>query len=229
MADRSASGQDERWTDSEAPGVTGTTRSCHTRSVMNGVSGAISFVTVSTTSCRVRSAALSPCQKLRRDRRTYQLDRSSTNADRSLPARWVSYASRAWVTWSVRAWSSDRSQRSRIGRSAGAGSASLGAQSDVRAYSAWKATVFQYVRSVLRTTSWIVPWPTRRAAQGEPPAAMNQRTASAPCWSISGIGGSMLPRCLDILRPSSARMWPKHTTFSYDDLSKTRVPTAISV
>ena len=64
---------------------------------MNGVSGAISRVTVSTTSCSVRSAALSPCQKRRRERRTYQLDRSSTNADSSLPARWVSYASSACV------------------------------------------------------------------------------------------------------------------------------------
>ena len=53
--------------------------------------------------------------------------------------------------------------------------------------------------------------PTRRAAHGEPPAAMNQRTASAPCSSISGIGSRMLPRCLDILRPSSARMWPRQT------------------
>ena len=51
--------------------------------------------------------------------------------------------------------------------------------------------------------------PTRRAAHGDPPAAMNQRTASAPCSSISGIGSRMLPRCLDILRPSSARMWPE--------------------
>src|SRR5690606_40663745 len=76
-----------------------------------------------------------------------------------------------------RACSSDSSQRSSTGRSAGAGSASDGAQPDVRAYRAWKATVFQYVSSVLRTTSWMVPWPTRRAAQGEPPAAMNQRTA----------------------------------------------------
>ncbi len=214
IAVRSASGHEDRWTDSGAPGVTGTTRSCQTRSVMNGVSGAISLVTVSTTSCRVRSAALSPCQKRRRERRTYQLDRSSTNADSSLPARWVSYESSAWVTWSVSACSSESSQRSRTGRSAGAGSAALGAQPEVRAYRAWKATVFQYVRSVLRTTSWMVPWPTRRAAQGEPPAAMNQRTASAPCWSISGIGCRMLPRCLDILRPSSARMWPRQTTFS---------------
>ncbi len=110
---------------------------------MNGVIGAISLVTVSSTSCSVRSAALSPCQKRRRERRTYQFDRSSTNADSSLPARWVSYASRACVTWSVSACSSDSSQRSSTGRSAGAGSAADGAQFDVRAYRAWKATVFQ--------------------------------------------------------------------------------------
>ena len=60
------------------------------------------------------------------------------------------------------------------------------------------------------------------ARPGVPPTAtreqaMNQRTASAPCSSISGIGSRMLPRCLDILRPSSARMWPRQTTFRYDD------------
>ena len=90
---------------------------------MNGVSGAISRVTVSTTSCRVRSAALSPCQKRRRERRTYQLERSSTKPESSLPARWVSYASSASVTWSTSACSSLSSQRSSSGRSAGAGSA----------------------------------------------------------------------------------------------------------
>ena len=58
---------------------------------------------------------------------------------------------------------------------------------------------------------------------------MNQRTASAPCVSINGIGSRMLPRCLLILRPSSARMCPRQTTFSYGDRSKTSVPTAISV
>ncbi len=146
-----------------------------------------------------------------------------------MPARWVSYDSIASVTSATSVWSSESSHRSRTVRSAGAGSEAEGAQFDVRAYRAWKATVFQYVRRVLRTTSWIVPWPTRRAAHGEPPAAMNQRTASAPCWSMSGIGCRMLPRCLDIFRPSSARMWPRQTTFSYEDLSKTSVPTAISV
>ena len=51
------------------------------------------------------------------------------------------------------------------------------------------------------------PGRPRRAA-----ATMNQRTASAPCWSISGIGSRMLPRCLLILRPSSARRSPRHRT-----------------
>ena len=59
--------------------------SCHTRSVMNGVSGAISSVTTYRHSCRVASAAGSPAQKRRRDRRTYQLDRSSTYAASSVP------------------------------------------------------------------------------------------------------------------------------------------------
>ena len=56
---------------------------------------------------------------------------------------------------------------------------------------------------------------------------MNQRTASAPCVSIRGMGSSTFPRCLLILRPSSSKMWPRQTTFLYDDSPKTRVPTAI--
>ena len=36
--------------------------------------------------------------------------------------------------------------------------------------------------------------------------AIVNRTASAPCSSISGIGASTLPRCLLILRPSASRM-----------------------
>jgi hypothetical protein len=125
--------------------------------------------------------------------------------------------------------SSESTQRSSTGRSAGAGSAADGDQPAVRPYSAWKATVFQYVSRGLRTTSCRVVWPIRRADQGEPTAAMNQRTASAPCCSISGSGSRMLPRCLDILRPSSARMWPRQTTFSYGLRSKTSVPIAIRV
>ncbi|CAM5706717.1 hypothetical protein SCALM49S_02056 [Streptomyces californicus] len=98
-------------------------------------------------------------------------------------------------------------------RSAGAGSASEGAQPEVRAYRAWKATVLQDVGRGLADDllDRAVAHPAGRPR--EPPAAMNHRTASAPCWSISGIGWRMLPRCLDILRPSSARMWPRQTTF----------------
>ena len=69
--------------------------------------------------------------------------------------------------------------------------------------------------------------PTRRDAHGEPPATMNQRTASAPWVSISGMGARMLPRCLDILRPSSARMCPRHSTLRKSDWSNTSVLTAI--
>ena len=43
--------------------------------------------------------------------------------------------------------------------------------------------------------------PTRRAAQGLPPQSMYQRSASAPCRSISSNGSSTLPRCLLILPP----------------------------
>lgn len=71
----SASGQDARCTDAGASGSVATTRSCQTRSVMNGASGAISRVTSSrAVSCRVCSAPGSPSHKRRRDRRTYQLE-----------------------------------------------------------------------------------------------------------------------------------------------------------
>ena len=108
-----------------------------------------------------------------------------------------------------------------------AGASPTGAQPLVRAYSDWKLTAFQNVSSTLRTVSWIVEWPTRRDAHGEPPASMNQRTASAPWRSISGIGSKMLPRCLDILRPSSARISPRHTTVRKSDSPNTSVETAI--
>ena len=83
--------------------------------------------------------------------------------------------------------------------------------------------------STFRTISFSTFGPMPRAFHGEPDAAMNQRTASALWSSISGIGSRMLPRCLDIFRPSSARMWPRQTTLRYDDSSKTSVPIAISV
>jgi hypothetical protein len=38
----------------------------------------------------------------------------------------------------------------------------------------------------------------------------------------------MLPRCLLIFRPSSARMCPRTSTVSYADRPNTTVPTAIS-
>ena len=70
--------------------------------------------------------------------------------------------------------------------------------------------------------------PTRRDAQGDPPAAMNQRTASAPWVSISPMGSRVLPRCLLIFRPSSARMSPRQMTLRYALTSNTTVLTAIS-
>ena len=226
-ASASTVGHEARCTDSGAPGTAATTRSCHTRSVMNGAIGAMRRVTVSMVSWRVHRAEGSPSQKRRRERRTYQLERSSTNSDRRVPARWVSKTSSASVTSRTRSLRTATSQRSMTGRSATAGAAPLGVQLLVRAYSDWKLTAFQNVSSTLRTVSWIVVWPTRREAHGEPPATMNQRTASAPCWSMSGIGSRMLPRCLDILRPSSARMWPRQSTFLKSDWSKTSVLTAI--
>jgi hypothetical protein len=81
----------------------------------------------------------------------------------------------------------------------------------------------------LRTISCSTVCPTRRCSHGEPDAAMNQRSASAPWSSMSGIGSRMLPRCLLILRPSSATMCPRQSTFSYDDRPCTIVLTAISV
>ena len=107
--------------------------SCHTRSVMNGVSGAISSVTTYTHSCRVASADGSPAQKRRRERRTYQLDRSSTYAASRLPARWVSNTSSASVTPAASRCASDSAHRSRTGRSASSGAGSPGVQPDVRA------------------------------------------------------------------------------------------------
>ncbi len=88
--------------------------------------------------------------------------------------------------------------------------------------------VFQYVSRTLRTISDSAVCPMRRGDHGEPEHAMNQRSASAPCSSMSGIGSRMLPRCLLIFLPSSARMWPRHTTFSYELWSNTSVPTAMS-
>ena len=90
--------------------------------------------------------------------------------------------------------------------------ASAGAQPFARAYSDWNDAIDQYVRITLDAISSSTLCPTRRDDHGEPLHSMNQRSASAPCRSISEIGSRMLPRCLLILRPSSARMWPRQTT-----------------
>ena len=143
----SASGQAARCTDSRrVRGRPATTRSCQTRSVMNGVSGAISRVTVSQRPrAGCASAAGSPRQNRRRQRRTYQLDRSSTNAASSLPARWVSNAVQRRVDRrATSVFSSDEQpavEQRAVGRRPGR--PPTGAQPAVRAYRAWKATVFQ--------------------------------------------------------------------------------------
>ena len=81
-----------------------------------------------------------------------------------------------------------------------------GSQSEMPPYSAWKDAMLHKVESTLLTTSCMASGLTRRACQGDPEASMNQRSASAPCASIRGIGSSTLPRCLLILRPSASRM-----------------------
>ncbi len=93
---------------------------------MNGVIGAISRVSVSSAVYRVANAAApsgvaGPSQNRRRDRRTYQLDRSSMNAAISRPAAAESNASRAAVTSRTSVCSELSSQRSSTGRSAAAG------------------------------------------------------------------------------------------------------------
>ena len=54
---------------------------------MNGTYGASSFVTVTSAVRSVANAAGSPSQKRRRERRTYQFERSSTNAWMAWPPR----------------------------------------------------------------------------------------------------------------------------------------------
>ena len=187
------------------------TTSCQTRSVTNGTIGASSRVSTSRHSCSVASAAGSPSQKRRRDRRTYQFDRSSTKSASRGPARCVSKPSSAAST--------SRTSRLQLGqqppvehrpvRRLGVRLAS-GVQPLVRRVERLERRRVpvgqQHLADDLLQRR--VPDPARqpRRAAG---AAMNQRSASAPCSSISGIGSRMLPRCLDILRPSSARMQPE--------------------
>ena len=122
--------------------MTGRNTSCQTRSVTNGISGAITRVSTSSVSCSVASAPASPDQNRRRERRTYQFESTSTNELISRPSRCVSNAAYASSVSRTSRCVSLTSQRSSTERSATAG-ASLGDQSASRAYRAWNATVFQ--------------------------------------------------------------------------------------
>ncbi len=97
--------------------------------------GASIVVTVTSAACRVANAEApsgepGPSQNRRRDRRTYQLDRSSMSAASRRPAAAVSNASRAAVTSRTHACTSDSSHRSSSGREPGTGAsaASSGVQ-----------------------------------------------------------------------------------------------------
>ena len=156
------------------------TSSCHTCSVINGTRGASSCVRVTRHSCKVAKAATSPSQKRRRERRTYQFDKSSMNFANSRPATCESKPSSALSTFAIKRLSSEIIHLSINGLSASDGVCES-SKLEAFAYKAWNETVFQYVNKVLRTTSFKFSCPTRLADQGEPAASMYQRTASAPC------------------------------------------------
>ena len=103
---------------------------CHTFSVTNGTKGASNLVSISRQSCKVCNAAGSPSQNRRRERRTYQFDRSSTSPNKAFPARAGSYASSASSTSAATLPVSFRAQVS-----SGVGSPAVpGVQSFARAY-----------------------------------------------------------------------------------------------
>ena len=117
--------------------------------------GAISRVSTCRHSYRVANAAdpswvSGPSQNRRRDRRTYQFDRSSMNAASRRPAAAVSKPSMFEVTSCVVACSSLSSQRSSSGRSWAGGASAACAGLHARpwaaaalAYSTRNETVFQ--------------------------------------------------------------------------------------
>ena len=74
-----------------------------------------------------------------------------------------------------------------------------------------------------------ISWPIRRGSHGEPLVSIHHRNASAPCRSSASQGSNMLPSDFDIFLPSSAMMWPRHTTLRYVVASKCSTPSAISV
>ena len=86
IAEFCAMGKSARCTEAGACGSTGQISSCHTCSEIKGTMGASKSVSVRNDSCNVASALGSPSQKRRRERRTYQLDKSSINVARALPA-----------------------------------------------------------------------------------------------------------------------------------------------
>ena len=87
------------------------------------------------------SADAGPSQNRRRDRRTYQLDRSSMNVASRRPAAAVSKSSSEAVTSRITACSSLRIHRSSSGRSAGG--AAEGVQPPAFAYRTRNDAVFQ--------------------------------------------------------------------------------------
>ena len=98
IAEACATGQLVKCTESAADGSVGRTSSCQTCSVINGTRGASSFVSVTKHSCKVPRAAVSPSQKRRRERRTYQFDRSSIKRASARPAICESKSSSAAST-----------------------------------------------------------------------------------------------------------------------------------
>ena len=98
IAELCATGQSVKCTDATAEESVGRTSSCQTCSVINGTRGASSFVRVTRHSCKVPRAAVSPSQKRRRDRRTYQLDKSSIKRASARPAICESKSSSAAST-----------------------------------------------------------------------------------------------------------------------------------
>ena len=203
----SPSGHEARWTLSTPSEAAN--RSCHSRSVTKGTNGAMINTRSRRQVCSVCKAVASPDQNRRRERRTYQFDRSSISSAISLPAVWESKTSSAASTSRIVRWVRESSHRS---ISVGSPPPCPGCQSASPPYRAWNDAVLHKVAMTLLTTSCIASTLTRRACQGEPEASMNQRSASAPCASISGIGSRTLPRCLLILRPSASRMWPRDST-----------------
>src|SRR5712691_3361329 len=143
---------------------------------MNGTKGAISSVSVVTHSYSVANAEApstedGPSQNRRRDRRTYQLDRSSMSAASRRPAAAVSKDSSDRVTSRTTVCSSLSSHRSSRGRSATGGAEASdadGVQPPALAYRTRNDAVFQKVSSTFLTISLSTSWPTRRAPHGEP-------------------------------------------------------------